>query len=202
MIPGGLQELEDDVLDVLADVARFGERGRVHDRERDRQQLRERLGEERLAGARRADQHDVRLGQLDVVAAARLLLDLDPLVVVVDGDGQLLLRAVLADHVLVQELLDLRRRGQRGADPAVLEPVVIRDDVVADFDALVADEDRWSRYEFADVVLVLVAERAPEDLGLAVFLDHAGWLGLWAFGLVHPGSRPRSRASEGLKPRA
>jgi hypothetical protein len=61
---------------------------------------------------------------------------------VVDGDRQLLLGALLADDVLVEELLDLGRGGQRGADPAVLEPVVVGDDVVADLDALVADEDR------------------------------------------------------------
>ena len=107
---GGLQQLEDDVLDVLADVARLGQRRRVDDREGDREQLGERLREQRLAGAGRADQQDVRLRQLDVVAAARLLLDLDPLVVVVDRDGELLLRPLLADDVLVEELLDFLRR--------------------------------------------------------------------------------------------
>ena len=170
---GGLQQLEDDVLDVLADVARFGERRRVDDRERHRQQLGQRLREQRLAGARRADQHDVRLDQLDVVAAARLLLDLDALVVVVDGDRQLLLRALLADDVLIEELLDLGRRGERRPHAAVLELVVVRDDVVADLDALVADEDGRARDELADVVLILVAERAAEDLSLAVLLDHS-----------------------------
>ena len=62
---GRLQQLEDDVLDVLADVARLGQRRRVDDREGDREQLGERLREQRLAGAGRADQQDVRLGQLD-----------------------------------------------------------------------------------------------------------------------------------------
>ena len=142
---GGLQQLEDDVLDVLADVAGLGQRRRVDDREGDREQLGERLREQRLAGAGRADQQDVRLGQLDVVAAARLLLDFDPLVVVVDGDGELLLGPLLADDVLVEELLDFLRRRQRRAGAAVLEAVVVRDDVVADLDALVADEDRRAR---------------------------------------------------------
>ena len=106
---GRLQQLEDDVLDVLADVAGLGQRRRVDDGEGDRQELGERLREQRLAGAGRADQQDVRLGQLDVVAAARLLLDLDPLVVVVDRDGELLLGPFLADDVLVEELLDFLR---------------------------------------------------------------------------------------------
>ena len=113
---GGLQQLEDDVLDVLADIARLGERGGVDDREGHRQQLGERLREQRLAGAGGADQQDVRFRELDVVAAARLLLDLDPLVVVVDRDGELLLGPFLADDVLVEELLDLlRRRAARTA---------------------------------------------------------------------------------------
>ena len=55
-----LQQLEDDVLDVLADVPRLGQRRRVDDREGDRQQLGERLREQRLAGAGRTDQQDVR----------------------------------------------------------------------------------------------------------------------------------------------
>jgi hypothetical protein len=70
------------------------------------------LREQRLAGPRRADQQDVRLGQLDVVPAPRLLLDLDPLVVVVDRDRQLLLGPFLADDVLVEELLDFLGRRQ------------------------------------------------------------------------------------------
>src|SRR5262245_60646505 len=139
---GGLQQLEDDVLDVLADVAGLGQRRRVDDGERHRQQLGQGLREQRLAGAGRADQQDVGLGQLDVVAAARLLLDFEPLVVVGDGDGELLLGELLADHVFVEELLDLGRRGQRGARAAAVEAVVVGDDVVADLDTLVADEDR------------------------------------------------------------
>ena len=173
---GRLQQLEDDVLDVLADVARLGEGRRVDDGEGHRQQLGERLREQRLAGARRADQHDVRLGQLDVVAAARLLLDLDALVVVVDRDGELLLRLFLADHVLVEELLDFLRHGQRRPDAPVVEPVVVRDDVVADLDALVADEDGGARNELADVVLIFVTERAPQDFVFAFCFDHNGGL--------------------------
>ena len=62
---GGLQQLQDDVLDVLADVAGFGQRGGVHDGERHVEHARQRLRQQRLAGARRTDQHDVRLGQFD-----------------------------------------------------------------------------------------------------------------------------------------
>ncbi len=49
-----LQQLQDDVLDILADVSGLGQRGRVDDREGNGQELGERLGQERLAGAGRA----------------------------------------------------------------------------------------------------------------------------------------------------
>src|SRR5436190_940474 len=170
---GRLQQLEDDVLDVLADVAGLGQRRRVDDGEGDREQLGQGLRQQRLAGARRADEQDVRLGELDFVAAARLLLDLDALVVVVDRDRELLLGLFLADDVLVEELLDFLGDGERGAGAAArLEPVVVRDDVVADLDALVADEHGRTRDQLADVVLVFVTERAAENLPFAGLFDH------------------------------
>ena len=57
----GLDELEEDVLDVLADVAGLGQRRRVGDREGDVEDARERLREQGLAAAGRAEQEDVRL---------------------------------------------------------------------------------------------------------------------------------------------
>ena len=65
----------------------------------------------RFAGAGRADQHDVRLGQLDAVAGF-LAVHEDALVVVVDGDCQLLLGLLLADDVLVEEGFHFLRLGQ------------------------------------------------------------------------------------------
>ncbi len=62
----GLDELEEDVLDVLADVAGLRERGRIGDGEGDVETLRESLGEVGLAGAGGTDEEDVRLRDLDV----------------------------------------------------------------------------------------------------------------------------------------
>ena len=66
---GGLDQLEQDVLDVLADVAGLGERGGVGDGERHVEQAGERLREVGLAAPGGAEQQDVRLGELDLVAA-------------------------------------------------------------------------------------------------------------------------------------
>jgi hypothetical protein len=135
----GLEQVQDDVLDVLADVARLGERGGVGDRERHVEDARERLREQRLAGAGRAEQQDVRLLQLDVADEG---LALDPAVVVVHGDREDLLRALLADHVLVERFLDLARLGHaRRRRRRLVLPVLLGDDVVAELDALVADVD-------------------------------------------------------------
>ena len=116
VVVGGLDQLEEDVLDVFADVARLGERGGVGDRERHLEQPGERLREQRLAAAGGADQQDVRLLQLDVGIAVGP--GLHPLVVVVDRDRQDLLRLVLTDHVVVQVVVDLTRlRAARRTSP-------------------------------------------------------------------------------------
>ena len=72
--------------------------------------------------------------------AVALAVHVDPLVVVVDGDGQLLLRLLLANDVLVEELLHLGRLGQLvgGGVGLRLGPVVFQDGI-ADRHALVAD---------------------------------------------------------------
>ena len=103
IVVGGLQQLQDDVLDVLADIARFGQRRGVGHGERHVEDARQRLGQQRLAAAGRADQQDVRLGELDVVV---LLAVVEALVVIVHRDGEHLLGVVLADHVIVEDLAD------------------------------------------------------------------------------------------------
>ena len=65
VVVGGLDQLEQDVLDVLADVAGLGERGGVGDRERHVEHPGQGLGEVGLAAAGRADHQDVGLGDLD-----------------------------------------------------------------------------------------------------------------------------------------
>jgi hypothetical protein len=62
----GLQQLEDDVFHILADIAGFGQRGRIGHGEGHIQNARQRLRQQRLAAAGRADQQDVRLRQLDI----------------------------------------------------------------------------------------------------------------------------------------
>ena len=53
VVIGVLQQFQDDVLDILADVAGLGQRGCIRHRERHIQDARQRLGKQRLAAARR-----------------------------------------------------------------------------------------------------------------------------------------------------
>ncbi len=170
VVVGGLDQLEEDVLDVLADVAGFGERGGVGDRERHLQHARQRLREERLAATGRTDEQDVRLLQLDVGIAVRA--DLHTLVVVVDRDREDLLRLLLADDVVVQVLVDLARlRELVEADLGALRELFF-DDLVAEIDALVADVDTRTRDELLDLLLALSAERALEQVAAVTELRH------------------------------
>ncbi len=166
-----LQQLLNDVLDVLADVARLGEGRGIGDGERYVQQPRQRLGEQRLAGTGGSDQQNIALGELDFVArphafgAARL----QALVMVVDRDRQDALGALLADDVFIEDFLDFLRLGElvAGALGALLE--LFADDVVAQLDAFVADEYRRAGDELPNLVLALSAERAIQQFAVIMF---------------------------------
>ena len=107
VIVGRLEQLEDDVLDILADIARLGQRRRVGHRERHVEDARQRLREQRLAAAGRPDEQDVRLGELDIGALGAVV---QPLVMVVHRHRQHALGALLADHIIVEHVADFLRR--------------------------------------------------------------------------------------------
>ena len=95
------------------------------------------------------------------------------LVVVVDGDREDPLGVVLADHVVVEDGLDLA--GGRHAGPALRDGalVLLADDVHAELDALVADEDRRPGDQLPHLMLALPAKGAVEGvLQIAVGLRH------------------------------
>src|SRR5215217_967609 len=155
---GGLYQLEEDVLHVLTDVSRLGQGGGVGYGEGDVEDLGQRLGQEGLTAPCRTDEQYV--GFLELRAVRGLGAHRDPLVVVVDGDGEDPLRLVLSDDVLVEDAVDLTGLGE----VVVLEELGSREllvyDLVTELDALVADVDARARYELPDLALALPAERA------------------------------------------
>src|SRR5262249_54667936 len=158
---GRLDQLEEDVLDVLADIAGLGQGRGVRDRERDVENARERLCEVRLPAARGAQQEDVRLLELDVAVVGA---HLDALVVVVDSDRERPLGLFLADDVVVELAVDLLRPRQVGEVERRGSRELLVDDLVAEIDALVADVDAGAGDQLLDLALRLPAEAAEELL--------------------------------------
>src|SRR3954471_1022148 len=156
---GGLDQLEEDVLDVLADVAGLGQRRRVRDRERDVEDARERLRQVRLSASRRAEQQDVRLLQLDL---AVLGAHLHALVVVVDRDRKGALRLLLGDDVLVERGVDLGRAREIVEVERARGRQLLVDDLVAEIDALVTYVDAGAGDQLLDLALRLPAEAAEK----------------------------------------
>ena len=132
----GLEQLEDDVFDVLADVAGLGQRGCIDDGEGHVQHFGQRVSQQGFAAPGGPDEENVGLGKLDIIAARPV--HLDALVMVVDGYRQLLLGLILADDVLIEKALDLLRFWQmRGCGAGLRLPPIVFQDGVADRNALI-----------------------------------------------------------------
>src|SRR6266581_8506713 len=174
---GGLQQLQNNVLDVLANVARFGQRRRVHDGKRHFQHPRKGLRQQRLARARRPDQQNIRLAQFHF---ARLLVQENPFVVVVHGHRELFLRAVLTDHVAIEKPLDFRRPRKLARRRRNLFPLFVFQDGLANAHALVADIRagivRRRTDQLFDLLLRLVAKGAAQWLVWVKFFHRFGGL--------------------------
>src|SRR5215472_5902031 len=170
VVVGVLQQGEDDVFNVFADVAGLGKRGRIGDREGNLEKAREGLCEQSLAYSGWPDEQDVGLLKLDVAGDH---LRVDSLVVVVDGNREYFFGALLADHILVEDALDFGRLGYCGGLAEGLFAVgLLGDDIVTEVDALVADIDRGAGNQLADFVLALPTKRANQVARTVVMLGH------------------------------
>jgi hypothetical protein len=83
---------------------------------------------------------------------------------VVDSHGEDFLGPSLTYDVLVEYVEDFFRLGQVASRRSCLFLEFFADDVVAELDALVADEHRRARDQLADFVLALAAERTIKNL--------------------------------------
>src|SRR5919204_5813259 len=157
----GLDQLQQDVLNVLTDVTGLGQGCRVRNGERHVENPRQGLRKQRLSAPGRPEQKDVRLLELDVRV---VVSHLHALVVVVNRNGERALRFLLRDDVVVEDAVDGLRPRQvveielrRGCQPLV-------DNLVAEIDALVADVDAGPRDQLLDLALALAAEAAEKLL--------------------------------------
>jgi hypothetical protein len=145
----------------------------ISDRERHVQHAGECSGQFGLTAAGWTKQQDVGLRQLNLLGLRVLAsTGLNSLVVVVHRNGELLLRLVLADHVLVKERMDLAWPRQ------LVEPnfagigEFLFDDLVTQLDALVADIHTWTSDELLDLLLRLPAEGTLQQVSPVSELCH------------------------------
>jgi len=165
VVVGVLEESEEDIFDVFADVTGFGERGGVADGEGDVEDFGEGSSEEGFAGACGSDEEDVGLIDFDVVGLG-FFADGEAFVVVVDGDGEGFFCVVLSDDVLVEEFLDMSGRGDGGEEGlgAGEFAFFLSDDVVSEVNAVGADVDVGGTFDHrTDVAGGFTAEGAGGD---------------------------------------
>ena len=171
-----LDQLEQNVLHILAHITGFGQGGGIGNGEGNAQHFCQSLCQQGLAHAGRTQQQHVGLLQLHIAALAAE----DALVVVVDRDGQHTLCLVLTDHILIQTFLDLgrgqdvdiqivrrldvctvRTAGRSGAFGLIR---LVGKQVVAQADAFAADIDTGADDHTLHFVLMLSAEAADQIL--------------------------------------
>ncbi len=163
---GRLDQAQQNVFNVLADVTSLGQGGGVCDGEGHVQNLRQALGQVGLAAAGGPYHQDVRFLQLDPLAA---LAGGDALIVVVHRHAEGTLRLFLADDVIVQHRLhfggggDIVRLNLFGHDQ------VVGHDFLAERDALVTDIGVRAGDQAAHLVLRFPAEGAAR-LALQQFI--------------------------------
>lgn len=167
----GLDEAEEDVLDVIANVAGLCQCGGIGNRKGDIEVAGEGLGEECLAAAGRPEEDDIGFLQLYAVIFA---FEKETFVVIVHGDSQRDLGIVLLDDVLVDVFFDLFRCRHFGVSGffALLFFVfpLFQKNVMTDVNAFAADVDAGAGDHVFDFVAGSAAEAA--DLRFFIFSVH------------------------------
>ena len=172
-------EVADGNLYIRADEARLGETGGIRHGKRHVEEFREMGEESGLAAARGAEHDDVRLLDLRALVLFLFVAVFHALVVVVDGDGEDFLRAILIDDVGVEILLDeVRARLFQHVTQLLAERrALLRGDGCVVFVEVAVDlahavlADRKARVRIVDRHIVLVAHVDDTLAERALMLD-------------------------------
>ena len=148
----GVDEMEEDILHVFPDVSSLGHRRGVGDGKWYVEDVCESLREQGLAGACRPHQENVCLLKLHV--GRRQEVGSDAFVVVVHRHAENLLWSLLADDVLIQLLVYPLGRDALGKNFRIARltsggRVLLDDDLPAQGDAFIADEDSVRPCEYS-----------------------------------------------------
>jgi hypothetical protein len=199
----GLDQLEEDVFHVFADVAGFSERRRIRHGEGHIEALGESLGEVGLATAGGTDEQDVGLRDLHIVDHGIRRGDgvacTNALVVVVDSDRERLLGGLLSDYVFLEKVEDLAglRKLELARGLFASFGQALLDDLVAQLDTFITDVDTGTGDQLLYLLLALATEGTFEQIGALTYTSHARpppGLGL----CYAPHSRDRNPVISGL----
>ena len=157
---GRLNQAQQDIFNILAHIAGFGQRRGVGNGKGHVQDARQRLGQIGLAAAGGANHEDVGFLQFHIPG---LLGGVDAFIVVIYGHAQRALGLVLPDHILIQHGLHFggQRQGGRIGRGGAHGGYVVGNDIIAQLDALIADVYIGAGYQTAYLILRFVAEAAP-----------------------------------------
>ncbi len=159
VVIAGLQQFQDDILNVFTHVPCLGQRSGIGHGERHIQDPRQRLRQQGLAAAGGANQKDVGLGQFHFGTLAAVV---QPLVMVVHRHRQHALGVKLPDHIIIEHLADFARGRDIAGFFHQRRLGFLADDVVAQLHAFIADEHSWPGDQLPDLMLALAAEAAVE----------------------------------------
>ena len=169
VVVSGLDQTQQDVLHVVAHVARLGKGGGVGDGEGHLQHPGQGLGKQSLAAAGGAHEQDVALLQLHILRST----EVNALIVVVHRHGQGHLGLLLADDILVQHSVDLPGRGDGVRDCALQRLLgqlsLVLQDAHAQLHTLIADISARPGDEAAHLILMLSAEGTADRPLFVVF---------------------------------
>src|SRR5579885_71387 len=133
-----LKQLQNNVFNVLTNIPRLSQSGCVHYGERHIEHLGQSVRQKRFAASGRANQQNIGLRQLNIIAPHPV--HLNALVVVIDRNRELLFCLVLPNHILIQERAYLGRLRQMWRSCALLRlAAVVFQNGIADGNALIAD---------------------------------------------------------------
>lgn len=176
IIVGSLEETDEDIFDIIADIARLGESSSVGDSERHLDKASDSASEERFAGTGLADDDDVALLNFDLIGSLFVIGMQQSLIMIIDSDGEDAFSVVLSDDILVEILLDSLRGGdilkRFGGRLALGSRQIFLEDKVGLFDTRVADASLEAREQQIGVGLGTAAERAETARGV-IFFSHS-----------------------------
>ena len=172
-----LQQPQNNVLDVFADVAGFSQRRRIRDTKWNIENLRERFSQQRFSRTGRSDQQNVALLDFDFRQRVRLKHRRcvcgrrraglqDALEMVVNCDRQRFLGDILTDYVLVERSADidgLRDANGRRLPTRILVQLFI-EDAFANVYAAVANVDTGTGDEFSNLGVAFATEGAHRQV--------------------------------------